>query len=108
MATTGRTIRGSFDNVMRVHSAATVADDSLGSQARRPNAYQLAWLKSEPHQSRSFPMFATPARPRILAATSEPTPPVDPGAYVSARSTSSPSGARTTRWVSWPRYSLVT
>ena len=50
------------------------AEDSVGSQASRPNAYQLAWFKSEPVQSRSAPTLATPAMPWISSATVEPGP----------------------------------
>src|SRR2546426_5878209 len=93
MASSGPTTRGSFENVMRIHSSAMAADDSMWSHASRPNAYQLAWLKSEPVQSRSVPTLATPAMPWIAFATVEP----GPWAYVSAWKTSSHSGARNAR-----------
>src|ERR671914_328285 len=53
----------SLVNVMRIHSSASAVDVSDGFQARRPNACQLAQAKTEPHQLRSVPVFATPAIP---------------------------------------------
>ncbi len=73
----------------------------------------MAQAKTEPHQLRSVPTLATPAMPvsawpcsvpSITFATVEPSP----FACVSARSTSSKSGARYTRCVAKPRYSWVT
>ena len=57
------TTAGSRDHVIRIHSSAMSADVSAGFHARRPYAYQFAWLNCEPVQSRSVPMFATPAIP---------------------------------------------
>ena len=86
-------------NVCRIHASAMASEPAPGSQARRPNAYQFAQAKTEPHQLRSVPMFDTPAMPvsaygstppSMTLATVEPFP----FANVSARSASSKSGPR--------------
>src|SRR5215475_7807998 len=99
MSTTGPTNFGSAVNVIFTQSSAMARDDASGSHASRPNAYQLAWLKVDPDQSRSVPMFDTPAMPVSLLPNSEPSitrSTVEPGplAWVSDCSTSSHIGPR--------------
>src|SRR5258705_3586708 len=109
MSRTVATTVGSLERVIRTHSSAMLRDDSVGSHASRPNAYQFAWLKIEPVQLRSLPMLATPAMPVRVYPCNEPsttraTEDPLPFRYVYARHTSSNSGPRYTRSASLPRY----
>src|SRR5687768_8392091 len=111
MSFTGAIVAGSLVKVMRIHSSASADDESDGFHASRPNACQLAHENTEPHQLRSVPVLATPAKPVTTFRTS-PCLPERPdavpwGRCVSAFSTSSKSGPRYTRWVAKPRYSFV-
>src|SRR5438067_8655660 len=88
------TAAGSFVNVCRTQSRAMSVELASGSHARRPYAYQFAWLNCEPVQSRSLPMFDTPAIPvhrygSIAPSTTFATVEPFPFAYVSDFSVSS-------------------
>ena len=94
--------------VIRSHSSAICPLDSEGFQARRPNAYQLAWLNRFPHQSGLCPTLATPAMAETGAeAVSVATVDPAPSRYVSDFRHSSHNGARKTREEACPRYSMV-
>src|SRR5438045_3431901 len=88
---------------MRVHSPAICCGESDGFQAKRPNAYQLAWSKLVAVQSRLLPTFETPASAAMVDLTGVP----QRGEQVSESSASAHIGARKTRPSLWPRYSRV-
>jgi hypothetical protein len=56
-------VAASVEKVIDSHSSAICSAERLGSHARRPKAYQLAWAKSWPVQLVSEPVLATPAMP---------------------------------------------